>query len=419
MDVSSTISQTFRAESGRVLAALISTLGDFDLAQDALQDALIVALERWPAEGIPHNPGAWITTTAKRKAIDRLRRDTTFARKQPTLAADMLSHADDDEPADTTIPDERLKLIFTCCHPALSLDAQVALTLQTLCGLTTAEIASAFLLPIPTLQQRLVRAKRKIRDAAIPYRVPPPHLLPERVDAVLATIYLVFNEGYMASGGDALIRHDLCREAIQLARVLAHLITDHPMPEHAPEALGLLALMLLHDSRRHARVSPDGELILLEDQNRAMWDQPQIAEALAVLDQALVMRRRGPYQVQAAIAALHARAHTFDETDWPQIAALYDALHTIQPSPVVLLNRAAAIAMISGPLRGLELLEEIATPLDDYAPFHAACADLHRRAGHSTAALAAYERALTLSQNAASQSFFQRRIDEITSTSNS
>jgi RNA polymerase sigma-70 factor, ECF subfamily len=321
-DVHQTIERTFRAESGRVLAALISYLNDFDLAEDAFQEALIVALEKWPRDGLPQNPGAWITTTARHKAIDRLRRRQNFDQKRPQLI--QLSQpltAPDDVEMDT-VPDERLKLIFTCCHPALSLEAQVALTLRTLGGLETAEIAAAFLVPIPTMAQRLVRAKRKIRQAGIPYRVPPTELLPQRLKAVLATLYLIFNEGYNASSGDALIRQELSGEAIRLARVLNELLAGDPNVAENAEALGLLALMLLHDARRPARLSHSGELILLEEQDRHLWDQGQIRVGTAVLDHALQMNQPGPYQIQAAIAALHDQAATPQQTDWPQVVVL-------------------------------------------------------------------------------------------------
>jgi RNA polymerase sigma-70 factor (ECF subfamily) len=404
------IEQTFVEHSGRVLATLISTLGDFELAEDAMQEAFAVALERWPADGIPPNPGAWITLTARRRAIDRLRRDSTLARKQALLLADLEAHEPDD--GVTPFPDERLKLIFTCCHPALSLEAQVALTLRTLGGLSTEEIANAFLVPVATMAQRLVRTKRKIRDARIPYRVPPSELLAERLDAALAVIYLVFNEGYMATGGDALVRRDLCAEAIRLARVLNRLLADNPHLNESPEALGLLALMLLHDSRRKARISPAGELVLLEDQDRALWDRAMIAEGMAILEWALGMKQPGPYQIQAAISALHAEAVRAEDTDWRQIAALYGVLYRMQPSPVVVLNRAVAVAMAEGMEHGLLLLDPLADDLRDYVPYHAARADLLRRAGQTEAARAAYLRALDLTSNTVERAFFQRRLRE-------
>src|SRR6266567_4409099 len=314
------VSETFSREADRILAALIGTVRDFELAEDALQDALLVALERWSVDGIPHNPSAWITTTARHKAIDRLRRENTLARKQVMLQV-LLEHEEqrgEEDMEETSIPDERLKLMFTCCHPALALEAQVALTLHTLGGLSTAEIASAFLVPIPTMAQRLVRAKRKIRDAGIPYRVPEAHVLGERADAVLFVLYLIFNEGYAVTSGNELIRHELCDEAIRLARVLTMLMTKETLLDAFPEALGLLALLLLHDSRRGARVGPEGELILLEAQDRALWDQDKKQEGMTLLDKALSMRHIGPYQLQAAISALHVQAQRPEETDWTQ-----------------------------------------------------------------------------------------------------
>src|SRR6266513_4224444 len=322
------VADTFRKEAGRILASLISSVKDFELAEDALQEAMLVALERWPVDGIPRNPSAWITTTARHKAIDRLRRTSTLARKQ-VLLQELVEREEQrgtEEMEDRAIPDERLKLMFTCCHPALSLEAQVALTLHTLGGLSTPEIASAFLVPLPTMAQRLVRAKRKIRDAGIPYRVPEAHVLGERVDAVLCVLYLIFNEGYMAMSGSKLIRQELCDESIRLARLLAVLLNQESLYREVPEALGLLALVLLNDSRRAARVGADGELVLLEDQDRSRWDRGKIEEGLSILERALQMRQPGPYQVQAAISALHAQAKHPEDTDWPQIAALYNAL---------------------------------------------------------------------------------------------
>lgn len=410
-DPSTVIESTFRQESGRVIAALISTLGDFDLAEDALQEALVVALERWPADGIPRNPGAWLTTIARRKAIDRLRRHNNYSRKVTLLQAVADLNQGDEAEAVDDIPDERLKLIFTCCHPALALEAQVALTLRTLGGLSTDEIASAFLVPLPTMAQRLVRAKNKIRHAGIPYRVPPADLLAERLQAVLTVLYLIFNEGYIASAGDSLIRQELCSEAIRLGRVLAEL-----MPAE-PEALGLLALMLLHDSRRLARTGGNGELILLEEQDRTLWDKSEINDGVAILETAIALRRPGPYQVQAAISALHAQAERPADTDWRQIVALYGQLARLTPSPIVELNRAVAVAMAYGPMAGLKLLERLADQgmLDGYHLMHAARADLLRRAGWPAEAAAAYQKALELTQNSVEQAFLQRRLSELSS----
>jgi RNA polymerase sigma-70 factor (ECF subfamily) len=377
---------------------------------------MLVALEKWPRDGLPRNPGAWITTTARNRAIDRIRRRKSFDQKQPHLVELTQKPVEPGEYEMDSIPDERLKLIFTCCHPALSLEAQVALTLRTLGGLETAEIAAAFLVPVPTMAQRLVRAKRKIAQAGIPYRVPPTDLLPERLNAVLTALYLIFNEGYNASSGDSLIRHEMCGEAIRLTRILNELLADDPHLAEDAEALGLLALMLLHDARRHARIGSSGELVLLEEQDRRLWDQEQIRLGTAVLERALQMGQPGPYQIQAAIAALHDEAATPKDTDWPQIAALYQALQRYTSSPVVVLNWAVAVAMAEGPMRGLTLLDELAEAgtLDHYHLFHAARADLLRRAGFKDEAHDAYTIALDLCQNTVEKRFLRRRLAELT-----
>jgi RNA polymerase sigma-70 factor (ECF subfamily) len=412
------LERVFREESGRAVATLIRVLGDFDLAEEAVQDAYARALEVWPSQGVPDNPGAWITTTARNRALDRIRRRRTLAEKTELLRREAIvdSSVARIGQADGVMDpaggiDDRLRLIFTCCHPALALDARVGLTLRTLGGLTTPEIARAFLVPEATLAQRLVRAKRKIRDARIPYRVPPPELLPARLGSVLRVLYLIFNEGYGASAGDALVRRDLSSEAIRLGRVLVDLMPDEP------EAIGLLALMLLHDARREARVGPAGELVLLDDQDRSRWDRVEIEEGRALLQRALRLGRPGAYQVQAAIAAVHDKAVTPAGTDWPRVVALYARLAALAPSPIVELNRAVAIAMADGPRAGLERLTALGSEphLSDYPYFHSARADLHRRLGEREAAISAYRRALELTANAVERAFLRQRLRELES----
>jgi RNA polymerase sigma-70 factor, ECF subfamily len=403
------VEKIFRAEHGRVLAALISQFEDFDLAEDALQDALVNALQRWQGDGIPENPGAWLTTVARRRAIDRVRHT---ALERSVVPLDPQISQDEPEMDDAQIPDDRLKLMFTCCHPSLALEAQIALTLHTLGGLTTHEIARAFLVPEPTMAQRLARARAKIRNAGIPYRVPPIDLLPERLDALLAVIYLIFNEGYsatisQANRGDEPIRKELCLEAIRLGRVLIAL-----MPENA-ETRGLLALMLLHDSRRGTRLDEAGELVLLSEQDRSRWDRSEIREGIEVLDEALALNNPGPYQVQAAISALHAEASTAEATDWRQIAALYDGLAVMTPSVVVEVNRAVATAMAFGPPAGLDILLQLESQAEGFYPYHAARADLLRRTKQREAAADAYKRALDLCGNSAERAYLQRRLDEM------
>ena len=388
-------------------------LGDFDLAEEAVQDAFARALEVWPEQGVPGNPGAWITTTARNRAIDRIRRRRRLVEKTELLRREAEVEATDRGPVEEVSPtdgiDDRLRLIFTCCHPALAPEARIALTLRTLGGLSTPEIARAFLVPEVTLAQRLVRAKRKIREAGIPYRVPPPELLPERLDAVLRVLYLIFNEGYGASSGESLVRTELCAEAIRLGRVLVGLMPDEP------EAAGVLALMLLHDARRAARTSAGGEMVLLEDQDRDRWDRAEIGEGTVVLERALRMARPGPYQVQAAIAALHDEAARPADTDWPQIALLYARLAELSPSPVVELNRAVAIAMADGPRAGLARLDALAGDprLADYPYYHSARADLLRRIESREEAIAAYRRALELTANAVERAFLEGRLREL------
>jgi RNA polymerase sigma-70 factor (ECF subfamily) len=398
----------YRAESRRVFATLVRLLGDFDLAEEALHDAFRAALEQWPRDGVPENPRAWLVSTGRFKAIDGIRRQARFVAIDD-VAEQVDAIPDDASPLENeSIEDDRLRLVFTCCHPALSPDAQVALTLREVCGLTTEEIAQAFLSAAPTLAQRIVRAKAKIRDARIPYEVPAPAELPQRLDSVLRVIYLVFNEGYSASSGSSLTRVDLSGEAIRLGRLLVGLLPE-------PEALGLLALMLLHESRRAARTSSTGELILLNDQDRSLWNRDQIREGSALVEAALSSRRIGPYAIQAAIAAVHAEAVRPDVTDWGEIVGLYDVLLRAEPSPVIELNRAVAVGMRDGPAAGLVLIDTILErgDLHDYHLAHAARADLCRRLGRTAEARASYERAIALARQEPERRFLQRRLAEL------
>ncbi|HEV7837455.1 MAG TPA: RNA polymerase sigma factor [Gemmatimonadaceae bacterium] len=395
----------YRSDSRRVLATLIRLLGDFDLAEEALHDAFAAAIETWLIDGVPRNPRTWLVSTGRFKAIDRLRRSSRFD-SADEAALERVAQSEAPEPDE--VEDDRLRLIFTCCHPALSADAQIALTLREVCGLTTEEVARAFLTPAPTLAQRIVRAKSKIRDAGIPYEIPSLSDLPDRLDSVLHVIYLVFNEGYLASAGPELMRQSLSAEAIRLGRLLVELLPE-------PEALGLLALMLLHEARRAGRTSSLGDLILLEDQDRSLWNREQIHEGVALVERALASRRIGPYSLQAAIGAVHAEAPAAGSTDWAQIVALYDVLLKAEPSAVIELNRAAAIAMRDGPATGLELIDEILASgeLVDYYPAHAARGELCRRLGRVTDAREAYRRTLELVTQEPERRFLERRLVEL------
>jgi len=414
VDAVEAVEEVYRSDWGRIVAALIGLVGDFDLAEESAQEAFTAAVDQWRESGVPEFPRAWIIQTARNKAIDRIRRKVRFEEKLETYAKSGMVQESEEPNYDTgEIPDDRLRLIFTCCHPALALDAQVALTLRTLCGLETDEIARAFLVPVPTMAQRLVRAKRKIRDAGIPYVVPETKEMAERLDAVLTAIYLVFNEGYAATRGGPLVRTDLCAEAIRLGRLVRSLME----PQVPSEVTALLALMLLHDARRDARSDDAGDLIVLEEQDRSLWHQQQIAEALPFVDETL-RDSAGPYALQAAIAAVHCRAARAEDTDWRQIVQLYDVLERVQPSPIVSLNRAVAVAMADTPRSGLALIDALAASndLDDYHLLHAARADLLRRIGWPAEAAKSYERALSFVTNDSERRYLERRLREVQSS---
>lgn len=406
-DAQGTVDEVYRSESRRILATLIRLLGDFDLAEEAMHDAFTAAVEQWPRDGVPRNPRAWLVSTARFKGIDKVRRRSRHDRSLEAIAVELERVT---EPAWTgdDLEDDRLRLVFTCCHPAIAEEARIALTLREVCGLTTEEIARAFLTATPTLAQRIVRAKAKIRDARIPYEIPERNELPERLDAVLRVVYLVFNEGYSASSGETLTRPDLSGEAIRLGRLLVELLPE-------PETMGLLALMLLHEARRLARTTEAGDIVLLEDQDRSLWDREAIAEGTELVERALRSRRFGPYALQAAIVAVHAEAPTAEETDWPQIVALYDVLRRMDPSPVVELNRAVALAMRDGPEVGLRVVEELLRDgdLDGYQPAQAARAELARRAGRLDDARDAYRRAIELSRLEPERRLLERRMEEL------